>query len=49
MFPATAFCVVIVVAPLVAFMVEIEKSDFYVNKSQRECVIQYQILSSWVM
>ena len=38
--------VVIVVAALVVLMVE---SDVYINKSQRECVIQCQILSSWVV
>ena len=41
--------VVIVVAPLVASMVGIEKSDVYINKSQCECIIQCQILSSWVV
>ena len=29
--------------------VEIEKSDVYIYKCQRECVIQCQILSSWVV
>ena len=28
---------------------QIEKSDVYINKCQRECVIQCQILSLWVV